>query len=132
MNGEFTSAPAANRDDTARWRGRGLVLAGFTALSSLFALVGYTPLHFVSVNLVQALVLVGLAIVASVGCLMRIPALLLAAGVVFIVFGVLRLFTYGQTIGILSGSVNAAALMVGLGTAFIAIWITSRPLPEKR
>jgi hypothetical protein len=114
------------------WRTRGLLVAGFTALSALFALVHYTPLQFISPNLVQAVVLVGLAAVAAVACTIRVPALLLVAGVILIVFGLVRLVTYGVTIGIISGSVNAAALMVGLGTAYVAIWITSRPTPARR
>jgi hypothetical protein len=114
------------------WRARGLTVAGFTALSSLFALLNYTPLQFISVNLVQAIILVGLAILASVGSALRVPAILLAVGTIMIVIGVTRLVTYGHTIGIISGSVNTAALMVGLGTAFIAIWTTSRPALETK
>jgi hypothetical protein len=113
------------------WRTRGLIVAGFTALSSLFSMVHYTPLQFVSVNLVQALVLVVLGALAALGCGLRIPVLLLATGAILIVVGLVRLVTDGMTIGIISGSVDAAALMVGLGTAFVAIWITSRPTPEK-
>ena len=114
------------------WRSRGLIVAGFTALSSLFALLNYTPLQFISVNLVQAVILVGLATLVAVGCALRIPAFLLAVGTILIVIGVTRLITYGHTVGIISGSVNTAALMVGLGTAFIAIWITSRPAPATK
>jgi hypothetical protein len=114
------------------WRARGLTVAGFTALSSLFALLNYTPLQFISVNLVQAIILVGLAILASVGSALRVPAILLAVGTIMIVIGVTRLVTYGHTIGNISGSVNTAALMVGLGTAFIAIWTTSRPALETK
>ncbi|MDJ0339259.1 hypothetical protein [Cryobacterium sp. PH31-O1] len=122
------TAPARARR-TLSWRARGLLVAGFTALSALFALVDYTPLHFVAVNLVQGLLLVGLAAVAALGCALRLPAFILVAGSILIVAGLVRLATYGQTIGIISGSVNAAALMVALGTAFVAIWLTSRPLP---
>ncbi|MCZ2404250.1 hypothetical protein IV498_13940 [Paenarthrobacter sp. Z7-10] len=113
------------------WRARGLIVAGFAALSALFALVHYTPLQFVSVNLVQALVFLGLGTLAALGCALRMPVLLFSAGTILIVIGLVRLVTYGLTIGIISGSVNAAALMVGLGAAFLAIWITSRPLQEK-
>jgi hypothetical protein len=117
---------------SASWRTRGLIVAGFTALSSLFSLLDYTPLQFISVNLVQALVLVGLGALAALGCALRMPALLLAAGAILIVVGLVRLVTFGATIGIISGSVNAAALMTGLGTALIAIWITSRTVPKPR
>ncbi|TFD08480.1 hypothetical protein E3T35_17610 [Cryobacterium sp. TMT1-2-2] len=112
------------------WRTRGLLVAGFTALSALFSLVDYTPLHFVSVNLIQGLLLVGLAALAALGCALRMPVLLLVAGAILIVAGLVRLVTYAQTIGIISGSVNAAALMVGFGAALVAIWITSRPMPS--
>ncbi|MBG6212936.1 hypothetical protein RCH23_000393 [Cryobacterium sp. CAN_C3] len=127
MNASTGRAPV--RDPrTLSWRARGLLVAGFTALSALFSLVDYTPLHFVSVNLVQGLLLVGLAALAAVGCALRLPVLVLAAGSILIVAGLVRLVTYGQTIGIIAGSVNAAALMVGFGTAFVAIWCTSRPI----
>jgi len=116
---------------SALWRTRGLIVAGLTALSSLFSLLDYTPLQFVSVNPIQALVLVVLGAIAALGCLLRLPALLLASGVILIVVGLVRLITYGATIGIISGSVNAAALMVGLGIALISIWSTSRPMPEE-
>lgn len=112
----------------ADWRRRGLIVAGFTALGSLFSLIHYTPLQFVSVNLVQALVLVALAVLGAVGSLLRMPVLLLAAGAILVVVGLVRLATYAATIGIISGSVNAAALMVALGTAMISLWITSRPV----
>ena len=112
------------------WRTRGLIVAGFTALSSLFSLLHYTPLQFVSVNPVQALVLVVLGALAALGCALRMPALLLAAGAILIVVGLVRLTTYAATIGIISGSVNAAALMIGLATALISIWITSRSMPK--
>ena len=128
-NGALVSGTPGIRSarEPMMWRARGLIVAGFTALSSLFALLNYTPLQFISVNLVQAIILVGLAILASVGSALRVPAILLAVGTIMIVIGVTRLVTYGHTIGIISGSVNTAALMVGLGTAFIAIWTTSRP-----
>ncbi|MDY7544464.1 MULTISPECIES: hypothetical protein [unclassified Cryobacterium] len=116
---------------SAVWRTRGLIVAGFTALSSLFSLLDYTPLQFISVNLLQALVLVGLGALAALGCALRMPALLLAAGAILIVVGLVRLVTYAATIGIISGSVNAAALMTGLGTALTAIWITSWPMPKR-
>lgn len=112
------------------WRTRGLIVAGLTALSSLFSLLHYTPLQFVSVNLIQALVLVVLGAIAALGCLLRMPVLLLATGAILIVAGLVRLVTYDATIGIISGSVNAAALMVGLGVALISLWTTSRPMPE--
>lgn len=125
-----TTRTGSTASTSAVWRTRGLIVAGFTALSSLFSLLHYTPLQFVSVNLVQALVLVVLGALAALGCALRMPALLLAVGAILIVVGLVRLTTYAATIGIISGSVNAAALMIGLGTALISIWITSRPMPE--
>lgn len=131
MSGASGTADTRSARTPRDWRTRGLIVAGFTALSSLFALVHYTPLQFVSVNLVQALAFLGLGILAALGCVLRIPVLLFSAGTILIVIGLVLLVTYGQTTGIISGSVNAAALMVGLGTAFIAIWLTSRPRQEK-
>jgi hypothetical protein len=129
----MTATPLAGgtASTSAVWRTRGLIVAGFTALSSLFSLLDYTPLQFISVNLLQAIVLVVLGALAALGCALRMPALLLAAGAILIGVGLVRLATYGATIGIISGSVNAAALMVGLGTALTAIWITSRPMPKR-
>jgi hypothetical protein len=129
----MTATPLAGStaSTSAVWRTRGLIVAGFTALSSLFSLLDYTPLQFISVNLLQAIVLVVLGALAALGCALRMPALLLAAGAILIGVGLVRLATYGATIGIISGSVNAAALMVGLGTALTAIWITSRPMPKR-
>ncbi|MBC7595046.1 MAG: hypothetical protein H7288_14085 [Kineosporiaceae bacterium] len=125
-----TTPTGSTASPSAVWRTRGLIVAGFTALSSLFSLLHYTPLQFVSVNLVQALVLVVLGALAAIGCAFRMPALLLASGAILNVVGLVRLVTYTATIGIISGSVNAAALMIGLGTALISIWITSRPMPK--
>ena len=125
-----TTRTGSSASTSVVWRTRGLIVAGFTALSSLFSLLHYTPLQFVSVNLVQALVLVVLGALAALGCVLRLASLLLATGAILIVFGLVRLVTYAATIGIISGSVNAAALMVGLGTAHVTIWITSRPMPE--
>lgn len=113
------------------WRTRGLIVAGFTALSSLFSLLHFTPLQFISVNLVQAVILVVLGAVAAAGCALRIPVLLLVAGSILIVVGLVRLVTYGHTIGVISGSVNATALMAGLGIVFVALWITSRPVRQR-
>ena len=59
------------------------------------------------------------------------PVLLIAAGAILMAVGLVRLVTYPATVGIISGSVNAAALMMGLGTALISIWITSRPMPKR-
>ncbi|MEB0003518.1 hypothetical protein QN357_11325 [Cryobacterium sp. RTC2.1] len=126
-----TPRTGSTASTSAIWRTRGLIVAGFTALSSLFSLLDYTPLQFTSVNLVQALVLVALGALAALGCALRMPALLLTAGAILIVVGLVRLATYAATIGIISGSVNAAALMTGLGTALTAIWITSRPMPKR-
>ncbi|MDY7526345.1 MULTISPECIES: hypothetical protein [unclassified Cryobacterium] len=126
-----TTRTGSTASTSAIWRTRGLIVAGFTALSSLFSLLDYTPLQFTSVNLVQALVLVALGALAALGCALRMPALLLTAGAILIVVGLVRLATYAATIGIISGSVNAAALMTGLGTALTAIWITSRPMPKR-
>jgi len=121
------NAPPAS----ASWRTRGLIVAGFAALSSLFSLLHYTPLQFVSVNMLQALFLVILGAIAAIGCALKTPALLLAAGVIFIVIGLVRLVTYSVTVGAFAGSVNAAALAVGLGTAFVAIWVTTLPMPKR-
>lgn len=126
-----TESTGVTPSTSAAWRTRGLIVAGLTALSSLFSVLHYTPLQFVSVNLIQALVLVVLGALAALGCGLRIPVLLLATGAILIVVGLVRLVTYDATIGIISGSVNAAALMVGLGIALISIWTTSRPMPEK-
>lgn len=110
-----------------RIRRPGLILSGFTALGSLFALVNYTPLGFVDVSTAQGVVLVVLGAIGAVGSLLGVRIVLAVVGFALIVAGLIRLVTYGHTIGIISGGVNAGALMAGLGIAYLAIWVAARP-----
>lgn len=116
-----------NIANPVRTRRVGLILSGFTALAALFAVVDYTPLGFINVSPVQAVVLVVLGILGAAGSLLRLRVVLAIVGFALILAGLIRLFTYGHTIGIISGGVNTGALMVGLGVAFLAVWIVGRP-----
>ena len=107
-------------------RRRGLILSALTALSSLFALIHYYPLGFIDVSTAGAVVLIALGVIGAVGSLLGIRIVLVFVGSALILAGVVRLVTYGHTIGIISGGVSAGALMVGLGVSFIAIWVRAR------
>lgn len=117
------STVATQRGPTRR---RGLMLSIFTALSSLFTLVHYTPLAFIDVGTAQAVVFVILGLVGVVGSLLGARVVLVIVGCALILAGVVRLVTYGHTIGVISGGVSAGALMAGLGVAYLAVWVRAR------
>ncbi|WP_427007757.1 Rv1678 family membrane protein [Pseudarthrobacter sp. H2] len=102
-----------------RTRRRALILSAVTAASAVFALIDYDPLKLVPVNPVQAVVLLVLALIAFAGTVLRLRALLYGVGAVMIVLGLIRLFTYGHGTGLITGSVGTAALLAGLGLAYI-------------
>lgn len=109
-----------------RTRRRGLILSALTALSSLFTLIHYYPLGFIDVSTAGAVVLIALGVIGAVGSLFGIRIVLVIVGCALILAGVVRLVTYGHTIGIISGGVSAGALMVGLGVVYVAIWVRAR------
>ncbi|WP_211881835.1 Rv1678 family membrane protein [Pseudarthrobacter albicanus] len=100
-------------------RRRALALSAVTAASAVFALIDYDPLKLVPVNPVQAVVLLVLALIAFAGTVLRLRVLLYGVGAVMIVLGLIRLVTYGHGPGLITGSVGTAALLTGLGMAYI-------------
>ncbi len=109
-----------------RTRRRGFILSFFTALSSLFALVHYIPLGFIDLSTAGAVVLIALGLIGAVGSLLGVRIVLVIVGCALIFAGVVRLVSYGHTIGTISGGVSAGALMAGLGIAYLAIWVQAR------
>ncbi len=99
-------------------RRRALILSAVTAASAVFALIDYGPLKLVPVNPVQAVVLLVLALIGFAGTMLGSRPILLGVGAVMIVLGLIRLLTYGQWFGLI-GSVGTAALLTGLGMAYI-------------
>ncbi|MDQ6753327.1 MAG: hypothetical protein M3017_07975 [Actinomycetota bacterium] len=99
-------------------RRRALILSAVTAASAVFALIDYGPLKLVPVNPVQAVVLLVLALIGFAGTMLGSRPILLGVGAVMIVLGLIRLLTYGQWFGLI-GSVGTAALLAGLGMAYI-------------
>ncbi len=102
-------------------RRRTIIVSAVTAASSIFALISYGPLRLVPVNLLQAMILLALATVAIVGVALGIRVIPLGVGVVMIVLGLVRLVTYGNGSGLITGGVGTAALLVGLGMAYIGV-----------
>lgn len=101
-----------------RTRRRALILSAVTAASAVFALIDYDPLKLVPVNPVQAVVLLVLALIGFAGTTLGSRPILFGVGAVMIVLGLIRLVTYGQWLGLI-GSVGTAALLTGLGMAYI-------------
>lgn len=101
-----------------RTRRRALILSAVTAASAVFALIDYDPLKLVPVNPVQAVVLLVLALIGFAGTTLGSRPILFGVGAVMIVLGLIRLVTYGQWFGLI-GSVGTAALLAGLGMAYI-------------
>jgi len=62
---------------------------------------------------------VGLSIVAFVGARLGSRVAILGVGAVMIVLGLIRLVTYGHGSGLITGGVGTAALLTGLGMAFV-------------
>ncbi|MET3923649.1 hypothetical protein [Arthrobacter sp. UYEF20] len=108
--------PRAGLDQ--RTRRRALILSAVTAASAVFALIDYDPLKLVPVNPVQAVVLLVLALIGFAGTTLGSRPILFGVGAVMIVLGLIRLVTYGQWFGLI-GSVGTAALLAGLGMAYI-------------
>ncbi|MDJ0354334.1 hypothetical protein [Pseudarthrobacter sp. PH31-O2] len=113
-------------------RRRSVALSAVTAASAVFALIDYDPLKLVPVNPAQAVTLLVLALIALTGTLLRLRALLFGVGAVMIVVGLLRLITYGEWFEQTAGSVGTAALLTGLGMAFIGIMLAGDQTPPER
>lgn len=114
-------------------RRRALTLSALTGATALFGLIDYNPLKLVPVNPAQAVTLLVLALIGFAGTMLGSRPILFGLGAVMIVLGLLRLATYGQGFGLIAGSVGTAALLTGLGMAFIGIMLVGdQPTPERR
>ncbi|MDI3212529.1 hypothetical protein [Arthrobacter sp. AL12] len=116
-----------------RTRRRALTLSAVTGATALFGLIDYDPLKLVPVNPVQAVVLLVLALIGFAGTMLGSRPILFGVGAVMIALGLIRLVTYGQAFGLIAGSVGTAALLTGLGMAFIgSMLVGDKPTPERR
>ncbi|MET3349859.1 UNVERIFIED_ORG: hypothetical protein ABID57_001538 [Arthrobacter sp. UYEF1] len=114
-------------------RRRALMLSAATGATALFGLIDYSPLKLVPVNPAQAVILLVLALIGIVGTMLGLRPILFGVGAVMIVLGLLRLATYGQEFGLIAGDVGTAALLTGIGMAFIGIMLVGdKPTPERR
>lgn len=114
-------------------RRRALTLSAATGATALFGLIDYNPLKLVPVNPAQAVTLLVLALIGFAGTMLGSRPILFGVGAGMIVLGLLRLLTYGQEFGLIAGDVGTAALLTGLGMAFIGIMLVGdQPTPERR
>jgi len=116
-----TSGPSVRAGLDGDARRRALKLSATTAACAVFGVIGYDPLKLVPVNAVHAALLVALAIVGFVGARLGSRPAIFGVGALMIGLGLVRLITYGHGSGLISGGVGTAALLTGLGMAYIGI-----------
>lgn len=114
-----TPGPAVRAGLDVDARRRTFRLSAVTAASAAFGAAGDDSLRMVPVNGIHAALLVGLAIVAFVGARLGSRVVVLGVGAVMIALGLIRLVTYGHGSGLITGGVGTAALLTGLGMAYI-------------
>jgi len=107
-------------------RRRALWASAATGAGALFALVDYTPLNFVRVDGLIAVVLLVLAAAGAAGALLQRTVVLIGVGGVLLLLAVVRLVTYGHGDGLVGGGSSTAALFAGLGLTWMGIAL-SRP-----
>lgn len=106
---------------------RAALVALATAASSLFSLIDWTPLHFVTVPALVVVILLVCAAVTAVGAALRRSEVVLGVGAVLLLLGLVRLVTYGHGSGLIGGQSSTAALLTGLGMALLGIGTAARP-----
>jgi len=114
-----TSAPSVRAGLDVDARRRALRLSAATAACAVFGVIGYDPLKLVPVNAIHAALLLVLSIAAFVGARLGSRLAILGVGAVMIALGLIRLLTYGHGSGLITGGVGTAALLTGLGMAYI-------------
>lgn len=97
---------------------RAVRLSAATAACAVFGVIGYDPLKPVPVNAVHAVLLVLLALTAFLGARRGSRGIVLGVGATMIVLAMVRLVTYGYGSDLIGG-VGTAALLTGLGMAYI-------------
>lgn len=114
-----TTTLTSDLDDVTA--GRVVRLAIATAASALFAAIGYEPLRLVTVSVAVAVILVVGGLVAGAGARARKALPVLAVGALFVLLGLYRLFTYGHGSAGIGGAASTAALLAGLGVAYLGV-----------
>lgn len=129
-----TDAPWSARitgplDDVTARRVRWLAAA--TAASALFAPIGYEPLRLVTVSAQVAVILVVAGVLAAAAAQTRRSAPVAVVGAVLLLLGLYRLATYGHGSAGIGGASSTAALLTGLGVAYLGVLAarTSRSAP---
>ncbi len=114
-------ARIVNRRLTEASARRVTTLAVATAGSAVFAVISYEPLRLVTVSAQVAAVLVVAALLAGLAARRRGTMVVMAVGAVLTVLGVFRLLSYGHgSLGI-GGAASTAALLTGLGLAYLGV-----------
>lgn len=116
----------------------GYGLSAAAALSIVLILApGNDAVRIAKVGPLVAVVLLLVAVVGVLGARMGQTALYLAAGGLAVAAGFLQLVQFGRTPNWLEGNGSTAALLVGLGIGFLALWYAARaprnsdqPLPK--
>lgn len=132
MNGSLSTLSgtlATPLDDVTAGHVRRLAVA--TAASALFAVISYPQLRLVTVSTTIAVVLVVAGILGVVAAQTRRSVLVVVTGAVLVLLGLYRLVTYGYGSAGIGGASSTAALLTGLGIAYLGI-MAARPLDKPR
>jgi hypothetical protein len=108
-------------------RRRTLVVSAVTAASALFHFSRGSAEHLVFVSSTEAIVLVIAAVLGATFAVTSLRVGTFVLGIASILYGVIRLVTYGSTVGIINGGLSTGALLAGIGIAFVAIAVAGAP-----
>ena len=108
-------------------RRRALILSALTAAAALFHFSQGSAEHLVFVSATEAVVLLVIAVLGVICALASLRIGVLVLGVLVIIYGLVRLITYGSDFGVISGGLSTGALLAGIGIAFIAIAVADAP-----
>ncbi len=103
--------------------GRVRRLAVVTAAAAVFGVISYEPLRFVSVSTPVAILLVLAGALAATGAATRRAAPVLGVAAVLVLLGLYRLATYGHGSAGIGGAASTAALLSGLGVAYLGVLV---------
>ncbi len=112
-------------------RRRTIIVSILTAASALFHFSQGSAEHLVFVSVTEALELL---VVAALGVIFAVTSLrvgILVLGAASILYGILRLVTYGTNFGPINGGLSTGALLAGVGIAFLAIAIAGKPTAKQ-
>lgn len=111
-------------------RRRALILSALTAASALFHFSQGSAEHLVYVSAVEAIVLLVVALLGALFAATSFRIGILVLGVLSILYGLVRLVTYGSNFGVINGGLSTGALLAGIGITFIAIAVAGAPTPS--